>query len=122
MMTVNGYKKQAVNREDVDDLEKFDKHNNDDKLVYECKGNDQVKSCDSMLVDSGATSHITNNDNNFSSLNESFKPEYHVIELADGTKQNAAMKQGTLNIQLKNDFGKICEGSLSDTLYIPSFP
>ena len=62
-----------------------------------------------MLVDSGSTSHITISDTNFTSYNESFKPENHAIELADGTKQNAAMKQGTLNVQLKNDDGGLVE-------------
>ena len=75
-----------------------------------------------MLVDSGSTSHMVNDDKDFSSVNENFKPENHSIELADGSTQNLAEKQGTVNVGLRNEDGEVCEGTLDDTLYIPSFP
>ena len=68
-----------------------------------------------MLVDSGSTF-------NFSSLNENFKTENHNRELADGSTQNLTEKQGTVNIGMRNEAGKVCEGKLDDMLYIPLFP
>ena len=35
--------------------------------------NDKANSCESMLVDSGATAHISNTEDDFSSYNESFQ-------------------------------------------------
>ena len=82
----------------------------------------KIAKANSMLVDSGATCHITNSEQNFMKFNDSFNPEKHAIELADGTKQNVAQKQGTLKVSLKDSEGIDREGVLDNTLYIPSFP
>ena len=82
----------------------------------------KIAKANSMLVDSGATCHITNSEQNFMKFNDSFNPEKHAIELADGTKQSIAQKQGTLKVSLKDSEGIDREGVLDNTLYIPSFP
>jgi len=50
-------------------------------------------------------------------FNDTFNSEKHAIELADGTKQNVALKQGTYKIQLKDSEGINREGELENTLY-----
>ena len=55
----------------------------------------------SLLVDCGATTHIVNDKNKFTSFDENFNPEVHFIELADGTRRNnIALGRGDANILL----------------------
>ncbi len=41
-----------------------------------------------LLVDCGATAHIITDESKFSSFDQSFRPESHYTELADGTRSN----------------------------------
>ena len=78
---------------------------------------------DELLVDTGATSHICNDISKFESFDESFEPERHYIELADGTvTNNAALKKGTVVVNLRSNDGKIHSANLENTLYVPSYP
>ena len=40
------------------------------------------------MVDTGATSHIIKDIERFKNFDDSFQPDNHFIELADGTKMN----------------------------------
>ena len=42
-----------------------------------------------LLVDTGATSHIVNDEELFINIDKSYVPENHYIELADGSKTNS---------------------------------
>ena len=77
----------------------------------------------SFLVDCGATTHIVNVDQDFIYVDESFKPEEHYVELADGTRSNnVAKKRGTVIISLHNEHGNLVKVTLENALYIPSYP
>ena len=77
----------------------------------------------SYLVDCGATSHIVNEDKDFTSIDNSFKPEEHFIELANGTRSNnIAMKRGNVAICLHDEDGNAVRRTLENTLFIPSYP
>ena len=76
----------------------------------------------SLLVDTGATSHIINEDD-FIAVNENYVPENHFIELADGSKTNAvAKKRGTVLINIADENGVLHGVKLEDTLYCPGYP
>ncbi|CAB4035581.1 Retrovirus-related Pol poly from transposon TNT 1-94, partial [Paramuricea clavata] len=52
-----------------------------------------------LLVDCGATTHIITDQSKFSSFDQTFRPESHYIELADGTRSNnIALKRGNVNL------------------------
>ena len=58
----------------------------------------------SLLVDYGATTHIVNDKNKFTSFDENFNPEVHFIEPADGTRRNnIALSRGDANILLHDN-------------------
>ena len=46
----------------------------------------RVDDCNSFLVDTGATSHIANDESMFIDFDPDFNPAEHFLELADGTK------------------------------------
>ena len=61
---------------------------------------------DPYLVDSGCTAHIVNDDKNFIDVDPKYKPENHVIELADGTRtQSDAKKKGSVLVTLTDENG-----------------
>ena len=79
--------------------------------------------CNMLLVDCGATSHIITDESKFSKYDESFKPENHFVELADGTRcNNIALKRGDANVSLVDVNGRRVRASLKNALYIPSYP
>ncbi|XP_037109280.1 uncharacterized protein LOC119123966 [Syngnathus acus] len=76
-----------------------------------------------IMVDGGATSHIVNDIQTFTSFDESFKPESHSVELADGTKcSGIAQRRGTAVIYLRDDAGRQQTAQLREALYMPSYP
>lgn len=76
----------------------------------------------SFIVDTGATSHIVNEDN-FINEDESYVPERHFIELADGTRTNsAAKKRGTVLIHITDSEGNLRSSTLENVLYCPTYP
>ena len=78
---------------------------------------------DEFLVDSGATSHTVHDDSKFVDVDETFKPQNHTIELADGSKTTGmATKRGTIEISLKTSDGKIVKARLDNVLHVPSYP
>ena len=78
---------------------------------------------DKLLVDTGATAHIVNDEEKFTSEDEKFKPANHFVELADGRKyNNLATRRGDVPIQIFDVNGKAVRSGLSNALCIPSFP
>ena len=78
---------------------------------------------DALLIDCGATTHIVNDDKNFISLDDDFKPEDHYIELADGSRSNGvAKKRGTVLVNITDENGIVRKTKLNRTLYIPTYP
>ena len=85
--------------------------------------NTKVNLVSSMLVDTGATSHIVNSNSEFVKFDENFNPESHFLEMADGRKVNGlALEKGIISVNLTKETGEKCNATLHDTLYIPSFP
>ena len=83
----------------------------------------QTEDSKEMLVDSGSTRHVSNEDRGFIRYDESFKPSDHCVELADGTKTwGVAKKKGDMLIQVKDSNGDVADITLNDVLYMPSYP
>ena len=60
-----------------------------------------------IMVDGGATSHIVNDIGKFKSFDDTFQPESHSRELADGTKcSGIAQRRGTAMIDLLDSAGQ----------------
>jgi len=76
-----------------------------------------------LLVDCGATAHIITDESKFTNFDESFKPEKHYTELANGTRSNnIALKRGDVNLTVMDVNGRRVDTSLKNALYIPSYP
>jgi len=77
---------------------------------------------DSLLVDTGATTHIITDESKFCSFDDSFVPDKHYIELADGSRVSSLAKgRGMAKVKLADKRGKIHEAELHDALFVPSF-
>ena len=76
----------------------------------------------SFLVDCGATAHIVTDDSCFVSIDESFKPGEHFIELADGKRANNVALKEVKYIQTVDTTGKLYQITLDNVLFIPPFP
>ncbi|CAB3996099.1 myosin heavy fast skeletal muscle [Paramuricea clavata] len=79
------------------------------------------KSNSSLLVDTGATSHIINDKSEFVDFDKEFNPSAHVIELADGSKANVVLGKGNAKVKLYDVNGNACEVMLNSALYVPSY-
>lgn len=76
-----------------------------------------------LMVDCGATSHMINDATKFITVDKSFRPEDHMIELADGTKVSRMAKmRGEDKVYLLDSEGRQVKTRLKQALYIPSFP
>lgn len=76
-----------------------------------------------LMVDCGATSHIITEKDKFTRFDESFNPEKHYMELADGTRRNnVALKRGDAEVFLQDIEGKPALVTLRKALFIPSYP
>ena len=76
-----------------------------------------------IMVDGGATSHLVNDIRMFKNFDDSFKPESHSVELADGTKcSGIAQGRGTAVIILRDNTGRQHTSQLREALYMPSYP
>ena len=74
-----------------------------------------------LLLDSGATSHIVVDRRNFVSFDENFKADNHFIALAEGSRANVVLGKGNTRFQLHDVNGNPHEVTLSNALYIPSY-
>ena len=76
-----------------------------------------------IMVDTGATSHIIRDIERLKNFDDSFQPNNHFIELADGSKTNGvALKRGDAEICLVNANGNMESVTLKGVLFIPSNP
>ena len=70
-----------------------------------------------LMVDCGATSHIVTKDT-LTNCDETFDPEKHYMELADGSRQNNLVKKiGDVEVTMRDETGrpvkttmKLCTG------------
>ena len=53
-----------------------------------------------LLVDTGATSHIINDNSKFVGFDTSFDSSSHFMELVDGSKANVVLGKGDANVKL----------------------
>ena len=76
-----------------------------------------------IMVDTRATSHIIRDIERLKKFDDSFQPDNHFIELADGTKTNGvALKRGDTEIYLVNANGNMESVTLKGALFILSYP
>lgn len=76
-----------------------------------------------LLVDTGATSHIFTKIESFKTFDDTFRPEAHCVELADGRRsRGAAKRRGDAEISMIDSKGRSHKVTLKQALYIPSFP
>ena len=76
----------------------------------------------SLLIDSGETTHILTSKEKFNNFNHSFNPQSHIVQLADGSKaKNVVQGIGDAIIQINDQFGESCDIKLKNVLFIPSF-
>ena len=72
-----------------------------------------------LLVDCGATAYIVTDKSKFTSFDNSFKPEQHYIELANGTKaNNIARGRRGVRVSTINADGVRINAVLKNALYI----
>ena len=75
------------------------------------------------MVDCGATSHIITEEDAFAKFDETFNPNAHYMELADGTRMNnVALKRGDAEVCLQDREGRCSKVTLKKALFIPSYP
>ena len=83
---------------------------------------DTVCNKESFLVDCGATAHIIHDRSKFVRFDESFKPENHSIELADGSRTSGVvLGKGDAEIELWDTSGSKHSILLQNALYVPTF-
>lgn len=76
-----------------------------------------------LVVDTGAPSHILNDRSRFKNFDNTFKPERHSMEMADGKRTyGLAQGRGDARVCLIDSEGRRCAVTLKNALYIPSFP
>ena len=76
-----------------------------------------------LLVDCGATCHIINNPNMFISYDDTFQPDCHYIEFADGRRSNeVAVARGNAKVSLTYSNGNTANIILKNALLAPNFP
>ena len=78
---------------------------------------------DQLLVDCGATCHLINKAEHFTTFDKSFEPEKHFIELADGRRSNKlATARGNAKFTILDSTGTPREITLKNALFTPDFP
>ena len=76
-----------------------------------------------LLVDCGATCHIINDKKHFTSYDDTFIPDKHFIELADGKRSNKiAIAKGTAKFTIVDSNGIPHSITLKNALLAPIFP
>ena len=76
----------------------------------------------SLLVDCGATTHIISDQSKFVNFDDSFNPDNHLIELADGSRTNGiASGRGNASVVLYDVNGTSHDIILENALYVPSY-
>ena len=74
-------------------------------------------------VDCGATTHMINDATKFKAVDKSFRPEDHMVKLADGSKVSGMAKmRRDAEVYLLDREGRQVKTRLRQALYIPTFP
>ena len=77
---------------------------------------------ENLLVDCGATVHVINDKSKFVKLDGNFNPASHIIELADGSKQQGiVLCKGDAQVKISDNSGNYQNVILKDALCIPSY-
>ncbi|RXN35004.1 myosin heavy fast skeletal muscle-like protein [Labeo rohita] len=75
-----------------------------------------------LMVDSGATKHIVTDIGMFEEFDSSFKPQSHILELADGERASGiAMKKGIVKVRLRDSKGCIVDMMLMEAVIFPGY-
>ena len=83
---------------------------------------DNITNINSILVDTGATSHIIKDKGKFKSFEKEYDSSGHVIELADGTRSTGWVKgRGTACFEMNDNKGVPYTFLLTNALYIPGY-
>ena len=100
-----------------------DDNSSDHTFVFKVsKQSDICDPTDSLLVDTGATAHIVTNKSKFVSFDQSFVPDNHFIELADGMRTSGIVEaKGNAVETIHDSNGKAHNITLKNALYIPSY-
>ena len=122
----SGHSDKACRKQSKEKIKKVDVNKNTEHS-YAFKISDdyclETDDTEKFLVDCGATTHIVNVESNFIYVDDSFIPEDHYIELADGTRDNnVAKKKGTVEVALTDDNRNVVKVTLENTLFIPTYP
>ncbi|TWW54783.1 hypothetical protein D4764_0220080 [Takifugu flavidus] len=96
------------------------RHNGVD-IVKVCTHKDA--SCRRKKKDNINKQQMTSVRNNFLKFDESFQPQNHTVELADGTRTNgAALRRGNAEVTLVDREGKRMKATLKKARYVPTYP
>ncbi|KAJ8043248.1 hypothetical protein HOLleu_10252 [Holothuria leucospilota] len=91
--------------------EKLCNEDNDDRVMkvgLDTEVSGTTHEVNSLLVDCGATTHIINDESKFVKFDDSFNPENHFIELADGSRTNSvALGKGDAHVSLVDSSGNL---------------
>ena len=91
------------------------------KITEICENKED--SVNAILVDSGATSHITCDEKKFTRFSEKFNhTKNHTLELADGSRSGDLIKNiGEAQVEIIDTNGVPRKAVLHNALYVPSF-
>ena len=95
---------------------------NEHSFAFKAATVEQIMGVKGLLVDTGATTHIVRERSKFIQFDNSFVPEEHTIELADGSKSHAAVQRGVAVMHFQDNTGRTCSAKLKHALYVPSYP
>ena len=75
-----------------------------------------------VLVDCGATTHIINDRSKFVKFDETFDPQNHLKELADGSRTSGVVSgRGNVSVLVRDVNGSPHKMILENALYVPSY-
>ena len=94
----------------------------DHSFAFQAAEKDIVLDPTYLLIDTGATTHIVNDKNLFTSFDKSFDPKKHFLELANGEKGNVAEGKGDVKVKTFAKGGKTVEITLHNALFCPTYP
>ena len=75
-----------------------------------------------LWVDCGATAHIITDTSRFMKFDDTFNPDKHVTEFANGTWANNVALKRDVDITIADSTGTPVKATLQNVLFIPSYP
>ena len=95
---------------------------NEHLFAFKAATVEQIMGVKVFLVDIGVMIYIVRERSKFIQFDNSFVPEEHTIELADGSKSHAAVQRGVAVMHFQDSTGRTCSAKLRHALYVPSYP